>query len=309
MRILLTAVIAFLLLGCTAGAPDVSPADRKPPETVAPVPQQAAGATPTVDNSATVPPAFVTPQPVASTAVADALGAPPVQPLSALSTAAVQAADAARARVSVAVIDLRAGIAYSFGSDESYRMASIGKVPLMLAVLGAEPTPLDRSQLTTMITWSDNDLAAALWTQVGGLSTVSDIWAQAVGPDAVPTRDHWGGGETTADAFAQLLAAIATGETLDAMVAADAGALLEGVAPAQAWGVSAGAPAGVTMAVKNGWVEWDDSWLIHSTGYARMADGGPLYVIVILTHGLHSLDDGVELIESIATPIHQAFGA
>ncbi len=93
------------------------------------------------------------------------------------------------------------------------------------------------------------------------------------------------------------------------MVAADAGALLEGVAPAQAWGVSAGAPAGVAMAVKNGWVEWDGSWLIHSTGYARMFDTGPLYVIVVLTQGLHSLKDGVELIESIATPIHRAFGA
>ena len=308
MRILLTAVIALVLVGCTAGAPDASPADPERPQTAALVPEQAADATPTVETVPTDPSDVTAPPPRVASTAADTV-TPTVQPLSALSTAAVQAADTAQARVSVTVIDLRAGLSYSFGSDESYRMASIGKVPLMLAVLGAEPTALDRSQLATMITWSDNELAAALWTHVGGLSTVSEVWAHAVGPNAVPTREHWGGGETTADAFAQLLAAIATGETLDAMVAADAGALLEAVAPAQAWGVSAGAPAGVTMAVKNGWVEWDDSWLIHSTGYARMADGDPLYVIVILTQGLHSLDDGVELIESIATPIHQAFGA
>ena len=35
----------------------------------------------------------------------------------------------------------------------------------------------------------------------------------------------------------------------------------------------AGAPAGRTLGVKNGWAEWDGSWLIHSTGYARAAEG------------------------------------
>jgi hypothetical protein len=109
--------------------------------------------------------------------------------------------------------------------------------------------------------------------------------------------------------FAQLLAAIATGQSLDPEVAAAARALLEGVGSEQAWGVTAGAPAGRTLGVKNGWTEWDGSWLIHSTGYARAADGTPAYVIVVLTQGLHDLDVGVTLIESIAQALHGALPA
>ena len=45
------------------------------------------------------------------------------------------------------------------------------------------------------------------------------------------------------------------------------------------------------------------------TGYARAADGTPAYVLVVLTQGLHDLEVGVTLIESIAQALHDALAA
>ena len=46
--------------------------------------------------------------------------------------------------------------------------------------------------------------------------------------------------------------------------------LLENVTPDQAWGVSGGVPAGVTVALKNGWLPLNDDntdWQVNSEGW------------------------------------------
>jgi hypothetical protein len=56
------------------------------------------------------------------------------------------------------------------------------------------------------------------------------------------------------------------------------------VIPFDRWGVCAGAPAGVTVALKNGWVPIvDDDWQINSIGYVN--GQGRDYVVAILTNG------------------------
>ena len=49
---------------------------------------------------------------------------------------------------------------------------------------------------------------------------------------------------------------------------------MENVAPDQRWGVSGGVPAGVTVALKNGWLPLNDAntdWQVNSVGWVSGA--------------------------------------
>ena len=61
---------------------------------------------------------------------------------------------------------------------------------------------------------------------------------------------------------------------------------MENVTPDQRWGVSGGVPAGVTVALKNGWLPLDDAntdWQVNSVGW--VSGDGRDYLIAVLQHG------------------------
>jgi hypothetical protein len=80
--------------------------------------------------------------------------------------------------------------------------------------------------------------------------------------------------------------------------------LMAQVIPAQRWGVPAGAPAGLTVHVKNGWLpRATHGWRIHSIGCFTGPGGG--YSIVVLTQDNPSMAYGIATIEAIARVIHR----
>ena len=75
------------------------------------------------------------------------------------------------------------------------------------------------------------------------------------------------------------------------------------VIPSQRWGVPAGAPAGFTVHVKNGWVQSPpNGWLINSIG--GFTHSGQDYAFVVLTQNNATMNYGVTTIENIAVKVN-----
>ena len=86
--------------------------------------------------------------------------------------------------------------------------------------------------------------------------------------------------------------------------------LMSRVVPAERWGVSAGAPHGVTVHIKNGWLPYPkaNDWNINSIG--AFTGKGITYQMVILT-APPSVSDGqaesygIETIQEVAAVINR----
>src|SRR5262249_54086538 len=80
--------------------------------------------------------------------------------------------------------------------------------------------------------------------------------------------------------------------------------LMAQVIASQRWGVPAGAPARLTVHVKNGWLpRAAHGWRIHSIGCFTGLRGG--YTIVVLTQDNPTMAYGIRTIEAIARAIHR----
>ncbi len=74
---------------------------------------------------------------------------------------------------------------------------------------------------------------------------------------------------------------------------------MENVIPYDRWGICAGPPAGVTVALKNGWVPIVvDDWQINSIGYVN--GQGRAYIVAVLTNGNLTEDYGISTIGGIS---------
>ena len=74
---------------------------------------------------------------------------------------------------------------------------------------------------------------------------------------------------------------------------------MESIDPSQAWGVTAGVPEGVTIAIKNGWLPLvgDGDWQINSLGWV---DGdGRDYILAVLTKNNPTEGYGIETIQGL----------
>jgi hypothetical protein len=112
--------------------------------------------------------------------------------------------------------------------------------------------------------------------------------------------DYWG--ETLTSARDQLLLlrrVMLRNDLLHYQARDYAQYLMENVTPFERWGVSAGPPPTVTVALKNGWVPIVGSdWQVNSIG---SIDGdGRHYLIVILTSGDDGESYGIDTIEGIS---------
>ena len=239
---------------------------------------------------------------------------PVTQPLGILAPAIAERLAALPNGIGITTIDLRRDLIFTHHADTYYDLASVAKVPLMLAVLQegerAERTLSRREKvlLELMIHTSSNEAASALWQGAGNavpdLLTQLDVWPGILVPGG------WGLWTGNAYGVAQVFREIVEGAALSEGVRHDAMGLLAGVASWQRWGVSAGLPeGGASVGLKNGWYPAKDGWLVHSAGYVLDAGGQPDYVIVILSGQNKSLAGGIELVEEIAASIHAALRA
>jgi len=79
--------------------------------------------------------------------------------------------------------------------------------------------------------------------------------------------------------------------------------LMEHVTPSQDWGASGGVPAGVTVALKNGF-SIIDGWQINTEGWVNGL--GRDYLVAVLTDDNPSEEYGIQTVDGIAALVWQA---
>ncbi len=82
---------------------------------------------------------------------------------------------------------------------------------------------------------------------------------------------------------------------------------MENVAPDQRWGVSGGVPAGVTVALKNGWLPLDDAntdWQVNSVGW--VSGDGRDYLVAVFSTGNPTEQYGIDTINGLSSVIWNA---
>ena len=213
--------------------------------------------------------------------------------------------------VAVGVEDPGEGLQCWLSASEHFDAASVVKVTILGALLYRTQywhkslTRTEVAQARAMITESDNDAASDLWTDVGRsfLQHFLDLAGMThtfLGPGI-----YWGLTQITASDEMRLLRLLVTKNTvLDTSSRDYALDLMAQVIPSQRWGVTAGAPRGLTAHVKNGWLPLaTHGWRIHSIGDFTGRGGG--YSIVVLTQDNPSMSYGIDTIEAIAKEINR----
>jgi beta-lactamase class A len=211
--------------------------------------------------------------------------------------------------VSVAVLDLKSGQKWIYRPGERAVTASIVKVDILETLLEhaqAEhepPSSVDADVATGMIEDSDNDDATELWDSDDG-STGIGAYNEKAGlhQTELNTGGYWGLSTTSASDQVQLLRQLVRRHgLLDGASRRYQLGLMESVTPDQDWGVSAGVPSGVKVALKNGWLPNGDGWEINSIGYIH--GDGRAYLIAVLTSGDPSEGYGIDTISQISSDV------
>jgi len=226
-------------------------------------------------------------------------------------------------RVTAALYDEATRTVWALHPRMTQDTASIVKVEIMATALseaeaaGRQLPAAEAMLMPSMIENSDNQSATALLADVGGAGALARF-DRSVGMDhttpsalaLIPGTSWpgWGLTTTTARDEVTLVSQFAYPGPALSGAARDYGvSLMEHVETDQAWGVSAGAPAGSTIALKNGWLPLGPSdWQINSIGWI---DGhGRNYVLAVLTDGNPTQAYGIATIEHIARAVFAGLG-
>jgi len=212
--------------------------------------------------------------------------------------------------VGIAAADPEEGIRCRYHQWREFHSASVIKVITLCALLyqlqGHENLSLYQADLAqAMITESDNDAQDALWNEIGMTDLQRFLTAARMNHTVLGTDDYWGLTEVNAHDELRLLQLLITRNTvLDAASRRYVLALMADVVPDQRWGVSAGAPADVTVHLKNGWLPDPDLWDVNSIGDFTHHDVD--YSMVILTSNDPDMASGVATVDTVAELINRA---
>ena len=223
--------------------------------------------------------------------------------------------------VLAAVYDVQTGQSWRLGDGPAQDEASVVKLSILETLLNqgdGDGLPAgDQGLAQQMIEDSDNDAATDLWYAAGGEPGLSAYDAKAgltattPSPCVACAGFPWPGwGLTTtvpSDQITLLKRIILPNPLLTSADRSYALSLLENVTPDQAWGVSGGVPAGVTVALKNGWLPLNDAntdWQVNSEGW--VSGDGRDYLIAVLTTGNPDEQYGIDTINAISSLIWTA---
>jgi beta-lactamase class A len=213
--------------------------------------------------------------------------------------------------VTAAVEDLRTRQTWLYQPGARDQTGSIIKADILETLLrqaevsrrsldGADPAVIQG-----MIENSDNDDATDLWNLVGGSTGVGAYnVAAGLAQTDLNTQGYWG--ETTtsaADQIRLLHELVLPSRLLDVGSQRYELDLMEHIESDQDWGVSGGVPAGVSVALKNGWLPLttDADWEINSVG--RIKGDGRWYLLAVLTAHDFSMPYGISTISRMSTLI------
>jgi Beta-lactamase enzyme family len=223
--------------------------------------------------------------------------------------------------VLAAVYDVRTGQSWRLGDGPAQDEASVVKLDILETLLSAsDGTGLSsdsRGLAQQMIEDSDNDAATSLWYAAGGTAGVAAYNDKAGLTRTTPSAcvvcadfpwPGWGLSTTVPyDQIVLLKQLIKPGPLLTTDERDYALSLLENVTPGQAWGISGGVPAGVTVALKNGWLPLNDAntdWQINSEGW--VSGDGRDYLMSVLTTGNPTEQYGIDTTSELSSLIWTA---
>jgi beta-lactamase class A len=207
------------------------------------------------------------------------------------------------------VFDAVTGHVSIYRAGETMTEASIMKVDILEVLLahtqaiGLSLSEDQRELCRSMIEESDNDAAQSLWDSLGGAAAVARYNSAAGVTRTRPNEaGYWGLSTTSALDQVRLVEKISYANSLltgrSRMYALD---LMSHVDPTQSWGVSAGVPSGVVVALKDGWYPIDGVWQVNSVGYIR--GEGRDYVIAVLVGHETTEAAGIRTIDGLSTLI------
>jgi beta-lactamase class A len=221
-----------------------------------------------------------------------------------------------RGRVEADVYDLSTGQEWTLGQQAPQAAASVVKLQILEAVLNQRREQRTVLSLTEqelsppMIEQSDDEAATTLWEDVGGAQGMR-AFDHKVGLVHTSPSDclqcpgsswpGWGLTTTTAQDQVTVLRQLAQPSgALDKNDQKYALYLLENVIQSQQWGVSSGVPAGVKVALKNGWLPLDASgsdWQVNSVGW--VSGDGRDYLMAVLSTGNPSEQYGIDTLNHL----------
>lgn len=225
---------------------------------------------------------------------------------------------AARARsdnVAATVADRRTGVVCRLAEGHRFDSASVVKATILGALLRwhqEQDKPLTSREVslaTSMITASDNNAASALWAEVGHARLQHFINLAKMTETILGPGGYWGLTQITARDELTLLRLLTKPNTVLSNASRSFELnLMSRVISSQRWGVPAGAPRGVTVHVKNGWLpRATRGWRVHSIG--AFTGSGRDYMIAVLTDDNPTMAYGVNTIQAIARVIHRDLNA
>jgi hypothetical protein len=243
----------------------------------------------------------------------------------ALSTAAAAYLARRSGTVLAAVYDLRTGQTWQLGDGPAQPAASVVKLDILETMLarprGAVLSPADQALARSMIEDSDNDAATSLWNEDGGAAGLTYYGDRAGLIQTIPSAcvacagfafPGWGLSLTVPlDQLTLLKQLVAPGPQplLSAAARSYALSLMEHVAPDQRWGITGGVPAGVTVAVKDGWLPLNaaaTNWQVNSVGW--VSGKGRNYLIAVLSTGNRTEKYGIDTINALSSLVWKAMG-
>jgi hypothetical protein len=214
--------------------------------------------------------------------------------------------------VTAAIFDITSGWTFTFRPGVVSHTASTVKVDILGTLLtqaqaaGRGLTPAEQALVVPMIEQSLDSAANVLWGQLGPAAIGAFERAAGLTQTAPATNGIWGTTTTTAlDRLAMIGHVVFPNSLLTDGSRAYMLSLMENVTPTQRWGISGGVPAGVTIALKNGF-SVINGWQINSTGW--VSGLGHNYLIAVLTDGNPSQNYGIDTINGISSLIWPALG-
>ena len=210
----------------------------------------------------------------------------------------------------VTVYDTVTKVSCYIDSGRHFDSASIVKAIILGALLrwhqetGRSLSAAEKEKARLMITQSDNGAATALWDEVGmgrlqHFLDLAKMHQTELGQDG-----YWGLTQVTAHDEMLLLELLAMpNSVLTAASQSYELGLMAQVISGQRWGTPAGAPASVTVHVKNGWLPDYTGWHINSIGAFTGKDKN--YLIAALTDDNPSEQYGIDTIERVARLVHK----
>jgi len=233
--------------------------------------------------------------------------------------------------ITAAVYDARGRHLWVYHPGVLEYTASIVKVEIMGTAMwqaqraGQPVPPSQLALMTPMIEISDNTSATDLLADVGGPAAVlrfdhaaglTDTTPHSSAPIPGTPWPGWGLTTTTARDEVTLVRRFAFGNPVLAGPNRDHGLyLMEHVAGDEDWGVTGGVPAGTTVALKNGWIQFPQAlpysaaggWQIDSIGWVH--GNGRDYVLAVLTRDNPSELYGEDTIGAISRQIYAELGS